>query len=575
MGERHEMQGGLRRWGWLTAIAIGLVSFEMGQSRPAQSAEYLQIDLGALSVSVPIDDLQTFAETGEIPEALDAYLVYLPPEARDQFREVLTRNFAVSPVAVSQITYSSIGEDFLNRLGDIIETSAGLNGDKALRAALILSAADPEGLSVLNFLQAFPTTGIHVNAQQLLSLQREVSAYISYRDAALTAIAAQSEREVAAMAEPIDWDTVPDLRDRGDIRFRQTQLQLQNQFPGLPADQSRRFRVDLYLPESASPDTQLVIISHGLGSNPAEFAAMAEHLASYGLAVAVPEHPGSDTNYQQEFLANLAYEGIDPFEFVYRPWDIKTLINALAADPAYQQQLDLENIGVIGHSLGGYTALALAGAPLNQDWIAANCSPVEYVLNLSTLLQCRAGQLPWADYDLADDRVGPVMAYSPVTSVLLGPESLAQIQTPVMMVTGSSDFIAPAVPEHIHPFIWLETPERHLAALVAASHVAFNGDINFGDQVDVSPQVKTLLTGPDPTLSSRYAHALNVAFMKFYLSDRPRYEPFLSAAYAAEYLSEEPIELRVVSDLTAEQLIDAYGDQPPIPIYPDPAGGRH
>lgn len=367
---------------------------------------------------------------------------------------------------------------------------------------------------------------------------------------------------------------MPDLRDRGNTRFSKTELQLQNQFPGIPADQPRQFQVDLYLPQQTSPDTQLVIISHGLGSNPSEFAQMAEHLASYGFAVAVPEHPGSDTDYQQEFLANLAYEGINPFEFVYRPWDIKTLIDFLADDPGYQRQLNLENIGVIGHSLGGYTALVLAGAPLNQNGIAATCNPVEYVLNLSTLLQCRAGQLPLADYDLADDRVGPVIAYSPVTSVLLGPESMAQIESPVMIVTGSGDFIAPAVPEQIHPFLWLETPNKHLAAVVPASHVSFNGEISFGDQVDVSPQVKSLLTGPNPTLSSRYAHALNAAFMKFYLSDRPRFEPFLGAAYAAEYLSEDPIELRVISELTAEQLNAAYNGTPPIPIYPEPTTDR-
>jgi len=560
----------LRRGGVGAAIAVGLATWGGWRSLPVHSAEYLQVDYGALSITLPLADLQTFAETGEIPETLDAYLDYLSPSAQEQFREVLTREFEVSPVAVSQVTYSAIGEDFLNRLGNVIETSAGLNGNQALRAALILSAAEPEGFSILGVLKAFPTTGIHIDAGELLALQQEVAAYFSYRDAALAAIAAQAEREMAATDDAVDWSTVLDLRDRDTTPFSKSVLQLQNQFPGIPEGQSRQFQVDLYLPDRASPDTQLIVISHGLGSNPGEFANMAEHLASYGFAVAVPEHPGSDTNYQQEFLASLAYQGINPLEFVYRPWDIKTLLNALAAQPGYQRQLDLDHVGVIGHSLGGYTALALAGAPLNQALLRATCNPVEYVLNLSTLLQCRAEQLPLADYDLADDRVSAVIAYSPVTSVLLGPESMAQIQRPVMIVTGTNDFIAPAIPEQIHPFIWLETPNKHLAAIIPASHVAFNGDIHFGDQVDVSPQVKTLLTGPNPELSSRYAHALNVAFMNFYLRDRPQYEQLLGAAYGSTVLSEEPLQLRVISQLTAEQLTEAYGGDPPIAIYSDP-----
>ncbi|MGF1459399.1 MAG: alpha/beta hydrolase [Leptolyngbyaceae cyanobacterium] len=558
-----------KRLNLMTTIAAGCLAVEATTALSAKSAEYLQIGLGLFSLSVPITDLETFAKTGQTPDSLNTYFELLPAAAEAQLREGLTRKFPISPVAVSQVTYASIGEDFLHRLGTVIQTPSGLNGEKAIRAALILAAADPEGFSILGFLEAFPTVGIHVDGGRLLTLQTEVEAYFSYRDAALAAITAQSESEIAATFDQVDWDGVPDLRDRGDHRFDKTVLKLRNEFPGIPPDQPRIFEVDFYQPERSTASTPLVIISHGLGSNRAQFSTMAQHLASYGFAVAVPTHPGSDTDYQQEFLANLSYEGISPTEFIYRPWDVKTIINVLAAEPAYQGQLDLNNVGVIGHSFGGYTALAIAGAPLNQDFIQATCDPVQYVLNLSTLLQCRAALLPMADYDLADERVRAVIAYSPITSVLLGPENLAQISKPVMMVTGSSDFIAPAIPEQIHPFLWLETPDKYLATFVSASHVSINGEVEFSDQVDISPQVSSLVTGPDPNLSSRYAHALNAAFMGFHLSDRPNYEQFLGAAYAAEYLSEEPVELKVISDLRAEQLIDSYGGQPPIAIYPE------
>jgi predicted dienelactone hydrolase len=552
------------------AIATGWVALDGVTARSTFSAEYLQIGLGLFSISIPIEALETFAATGKSPEAVDRYLDYLPPEAREQFQEVLTREFEVSPVAVSQVTYSAIGEDFLMRLGKVVQTPSGLNGSQAIRAALILAAANPEGMSVLGILEAFPTTGIHIDGGELLDLQRELSSYFSYRDATLEAIREQMEREIAE-GDAVDWASVPDLTQRGDMRFEQTTLELTNEFPNIAAASPRVFKVDLYIPQTVTiSKLPFVVISHGLGSSREEFADMAEHLASYGFAVAVPEHPGSNIQYQQEFLANISYEGVDPFEFVYRPWDIKTLLNVLAADPTYARSLDLDDVGVIGHSFGGYTALALAGATLNLDRTKARCNPVEFILNLSTLLQCRAAELPPRDYNLADERVTAVMAYSPVTSVVLGPESLAEIDDPVMIIAGSGDFIAPAIPEQIHPFIWLETAQKYLATFVPASHVSINGDIDFPDQVDVAPQVSSLLTGPAPELSTDYAHALNVAFMGFYLSDRPRYEKFLGAAYAAEFLSEPPIALRVVSSLTAEQLREEYGGAPPIPIYPEP-----
>lgn len=565
------IRGVLVRGALSAAIACGLVAVDMGRSRSVLSAEYLQIGIGLFSVSVPIDALETFAETGQVPEELDSYFDYLPDRAQSQFREVLQRQFEVSPVAVSQVTYSSIGEDFLNRLGKIVQTPSGLNGKKAIRAALILAAAEPEGFSVLKILESFPTTGIHIDVGELLDLQSEIASYFSYRDATLEAVRQQAEREIAAMDSSVNWDEVPDLTKRGRFNFGQTTLELQNEFSGISAESPRIFEVDLYIPQNVSARRlPFVVISHGLGSSREEFASMAAHLASYGFAVAVPEHPGSNIQYQQEFLANLSYEGIDPLEFIYRPWDIKTLLNTLAADPSYAQMLDLDDVGVIGHSFGGYTALALAGGPLNLDRIRASCDPVQYVLNFSTLLQCRAARLPIADYDLSDERIGAVMAYSPVTSLLLGPESMAAIDIPVMIVAASSDFVAPAIPEQIHPFIWLETREKFLATFVPASHVSINGEVDFPDQVDLSPQVASLLTGPAPELSTDYAHALNVAFMSVYITEQLTYETFLGAGYASEFLSEPPIALQVISRLTADQLREAFGGEPPIPIYPEP-----
>lgn len=558
-----------------TGVMVGMVFAEVGRSPLARSAEYLQVDLGLLSLSIPVEDLEKFAETGEVTDEISVYLNYLPPEARGQFREVLTRQFEVSPLAVSQVTYASIGQDFLGRLGEIVKTPAGLSGAKALRAALILSASDPEGISVLEIFQEFPTEGIHVDVGRLLDLQNEVSSYFSYQDTVLEVIATQSAAEAAETAAGVNRESVPDLSDRGSISFTQAALTLNNRFPDIPPDRARTFEVDLYIPQTDAPTIPLVVISHGLGSNRSQFSSMAEHLASYGFAVAVPEHPGSDTSYQQEFLANIAYDGLDPYEFVYRPWDIKSVIDALAEDPVYRRRLDLDDVGVIGHSFGGYTALALVGAPLNQDYIAAQCSPVEYVLNLSTLLQCRANQLPLQDYQLADERISAAIAYSPVTSLLFGPESLAQIEKPVMIVAGSNDFVAPAIPEQVHPFIWLASSEKYLATFVSASHVSVNGEIDFGAQIEVAPQVSSLLTGPAPNLSTDYAHALNAAFMGVYLGVRPEYQQFLGAAYAQEFLSKEPVQLRVVSELTADQLISAYGGQPPIPIFPPPGGNRH
>lgn len=56
----------------------------------------------------------------------------------------------------------------------------------------------------------------------------------------------------------------------------------------------RSVPVDFYVPnQQAKPGAPIpvIVISHGLGSDRTTFAYLAIHLASYGFAVLVPEHP--------------------------------------------------------------------------------------------------------------------------------------------------------------------------------------------------------------------------------------------------------------------------------------------
>lgn len=90
-------------------------------------------------------------------------------------------------------------------------------------------------------------------------------------------------------------------------------------------------------------------------------------MASYGFAVAVPKHPGSNSEQLRSLLVGRSDAITSPSEFINRPLDIKYLLDELerldASNP--NLQLNLQQVGVIGQSFGGYTALVLAGASLN------------------------------------------------------------------------------------------------------------------------------------------------------------------------------------------------------------------
>src|SRR5262245_39565744 len=96
----------------------------------------------------------------------------------------------------------------------------------------------------------------------------------------------------------------------------------------------------------------LVLISHGSGGSPATHRQLACHLAANGFVVGVPEHPFNNRN------DNTRAEGVEIL--ADRPHHLR-----LVADWFFQSrhapQLTPGRYSVIGHSLGGYTALATAG----------------------------------------------------------------------------------------------------------------------------------------------------------------------------------------------------------------------
>ena len=83
-------------------------------------------------------------------------------------------------------------------------------------------------------------------------------------------------------------------------------------------------------------------------------------------------------------------------------------------------------------------------------------------------------------------------------------------------------------------------------------------------------ELAALVIGEYRDVGARYLQALNLAFWNVYLKEDTRYLPYLSARYGNQLSAEEPVPLTVVRQLTPENIITTYGDQPPIPIFPAP-----
>lgn len=551
----------------LCLIGLGALPVAL-RSAPAVSAEWLYLRAGPLKLSLPVDSLEHFAETGEIDRELQFYARFAGDEAMAQLRPALKQRFRLSSVVVSRLSYSPLGEEAIRQLGELIQTEAGLNGFYAMRSSWILSATNPEGFTLIDLIRRFPTKGILFDASRLLSVQRLFTALSSYTDATVAAIAEEAQNE--AGSSPVVDTNLPDPQQPGPFKVARRTWQLERQtlsIAGTPVQ--RQFYVDVYLPEDKPQPAPVVVISHGLGSSPVGFAYLGTHLASHGFVTVLPEHIGSGQRQREDLFNGLTGSNVTLTEFVERPLDVKQALDELERQSQSELagRLNLQQIGIIGHSFGGYTALVTAGATFNLSRLFQQC-PTALRFNSSIALQCLNQKLPFFDVNvLKDSRIKAAIAMNPLSSLVFGPEGMGTIQVPTMLLGSSRDIITPLVLEQAHPFLWLKTPQKYLVNIAPAGHAAVDG--TEGEATSEPGTAGFLLSGAEPTLAREYAKALSVAFMQVYVGDRPEYLTYLNAGYARA-IARPPLQLDLVNSLTPEQLQQTYGGPPPVPFFPNP-----
>lgn len=536
--------------GMATALLCGV-----GLAEPARAAEQIYISYGLLETSVSIESLNLFASKGIVRRDLATYTRYITPAQLQDLQRLLSSRVVADEVAVAQFLYTPQGEVLLERLGEVVQTESRRSGFSAIRAALILAAADEtEGLTPLNVLDKFPLASIRLDVERSLEIAQQIETLIQQTNQAIATIEQQSALE-AATAPVTDFSQLPDLRQPSTSTWLKQSLDLVDE------RRDRAFAADLYLPVSNRPQllqspVPLVVISHGLGSDRSSYAYLAEHLASYGFAVAVLEHPGSNAEQLQALISGQDKDLAKPSEFIDRPLDVTFLLDRLAAEaetsPDWQRPLDLENVALIGQSFGAYTALAVAGAEMNLSQLQADCEVGDF-LNLSLLLQCRALDVADGAVNLRDERVKAVIAINLVGSSVFGQTGYGQVNVPILMVTANTDTVAPSLLEQIFPFTWLGSADRYLAMLQGASHFSTIGEAPADSGAVPLPPA---IIGPDPTIARRYLNALSVAFLDTYLNGDSRYTPQLSSSYA-RFISQTPLPLRLVKSFTATQLAKA------------------
>ena len=234
--------------------------------------------------------------------------------------------------------------------------------------------------------------------------------------------------------------------------------------------------LDAEIDASAAP-YPLVIYSHGFAANAAWVSTLLEHYASYGFIVLAPEHT-EQFDFDWSEIPNASID---------RPNDVKQTLDYAeelnAPDGALAGLIDMGNVAVVGHSYGGYTALAMAGAQYDLDAFNARCAALAPddmetflcapIVAREAEMAARVGLDPmpeglWPSF--GDPRVTAIIPMAG-DSYLFDQAGLAKITIPMMAIGGTADTGT--------PYAWGSRPAYDYASSARKTLVTFEGGEHF------------------------------------------------------------------------------------------------
>ncbi|WP_020395666.1 alpha/beta hydrolase family protein [Thiolinea disciformis] len=172
----------------------------------------------------------------------------------------------------------------------------------------------------------------------------------------------------------------------------------------------------------------LVLISHGSGGHMAGLAWLANGLAQAGALVMLLNHQSTTTG-------DSSARGMILFD--QRANDVKAALDHLLQDSKIAPFIDEQHISMLGFSLGGTTALTLAGVRFDRKAYHLHCKrlPKEPDCAFLNKEQVDLQQLPdsW-EQDLSEHRFSQMVVIEPGMGYAALPDSLQAIKIPMLLI---------------------------------------------------------------------------------------------------------------------------------------------
>jgi predicted dienelactone hydrolase len=183
----------------------------------------------------------------------------------------------------------------------------------------------------------------------------------------------------------------------------------------------------------AAGEHPLVVLSHGFGGNWINQTWLASALAHKGYIVAAVNHPGTTSRDRSPQAAAQLWQ---------RPVDLSRTIDAVMTQPEQFGVVAKHRIAAVGHSLGGWTVMEIAGARFDPDRFALDCTTHPKLASCTVYQQMNPASTPASNArlaaDLSDKRVTAVVSLDLGLSRGMTDESLAALPVPALVISAGA-----------------------------------------------------------------------------------------------------------------------------------------
>ncbi|WP_269606320.1 alpha/beta hydrolase [Prochlorococcus marinus] len=420
-----------------------------------QAAERFEIHFDGMSIPISIKELIDWSNGEESTNSeLASWLNLLGFKERKGLAKFLSTPLVRDKSMARQILRSWSGRKLLDEVSDLILMDEDNTGESVLDTLETLLNKKDE-VTTLDLLNSLSVKAIHIDLDGWIEVANNWRSELNKQQKLISDLVSINEKSVKR--EKINL--LPFEIKESEYKLISLNVTHRNE----------PLNLEVWNPSFREKTKKnWILLMPGLGGDRNHFNWLARSLSHNGWPVVVLDHPGSDSLALEDLLkGKLPLPGAEVI-----PDRLNDLDSVFNAKKSGKIDISVENVVLMGHSLGALTAILASGVKID-DQLENRCQRVLDNLsltNLSSLLQCQLVDITLLDRGNMEN-LSAIVGMNSFGSFLWQKDLENKINIPLFLTGGTFDLVTPSVSEQLGLSIALSSsPLSRVLLIEGASH---------------------------------------------------------------------------------------------------------